>query len=375
MTSIDRVYTSPSRYVQGAGVIDRAAGYLAPLGTSPLIITDDIVWGIAGEQLENSLNSDEDTDQNATHEIFGGEASYKEIERISQVASSRGSDVIIGLGGGKIIDTARAVADKGGLPVAIFPTAVSADAPTARVSVIYTDDGVFDSYLFYDRNPDLVAVDTTVIANAPVNTLRSGIGDALATSVEARAVARANSRRMDDTARPTLAGIALAEKCEETLFAYAHQALRDNEAHIASRALENIAEANTLLSGLGFENGGLAAVHAIHNGFTALSGDIHHKSHGEKVSFGIGVQLVLEGAPKEELDRYIGFLQSVGLPTTLEEINLPEVSDEDLFRIAELAVSPDETLKQLPGEYSAADVVQAIKAADNYAHGLKERTA
>ncbi|MGO1465241.1 MAG: iron-containing alcohol dehydrogenase, partial [Candidatus Corynebacterium faecigallinarum] len=91
--------------------------------------------------------------------IFGGEASYKEIERISEVASSRGSDVIVGLGGGKIIDTARAVADKGGLPVAIFPTAVSADAPTARVSVIYTDDGVFDSYLFYDRNPDLVAVD------------------------------------------------------------------------------------------------------------------------------------------------------------------------------------------------------------------------
>ncbi|MDN5682451.1 glycerol dehydrogenase [Corynebacterium glyciniphilum] len=367
----DKLFTSPARYVQGIDLIDRAAGYLRPLGTSPLIIADDVVWGIAGEKLQESLSSD---GLDPAHEIFGGEASTTEIDRITEKARSGGNDVIIGLGGGKTIDTARAVADHASLPVAVFPTAVSADAPTARVSVIYTDDGVFDSYLFYDRNPDLIAIDTRVIANAPVRTLRSGIGDALATSIEARAVNRANSRRMDDTARPTLAGLALAEKCEETLFAYAHQALRDNEAHVVSRALENICEANTLLSGLGFENGGLAAVHAIHNGFTALDGDIHHMTHGEKVAFGIGVQLMLEGAAESEADRYIGFLQSVGLPTTLAEIHLTDASDDDLRRIAELACSDGETLKQMPGEYTTTDVVEAIKAADLYARGLKERT-
>ncbi|HIW96042.1 MAG TPA: glycerol dehydrogenase [Candidatus Corynebacterium gallistercoris] len=366
--TVDRMYTSPARYVQGIDLIDRAAEYLKPLGTNPLIIADEVVWDIAGSDLEASLKSD---DMGATHEIFGGEASMMEIDRIAEKADGGDTDVIIGLGGGKTIDTARAVADRAGLPVAIFPTAVSADAPTARVSVIYTEEGVFDSYLFYERNPDLVAVDTRVIANAPVRTLISGIGDALATSVEARAVNRANSKRMDDTARPTLAGLALAEKCEETLFAYAHQAIRDNEDHIPSRALENICEANTLLSGLGFENGGLAAVHAIHNGFTALDGDIHHMSHGEKVAFGIGVQLMLEGAPKEEADKYIGFMQSIGLPTTLEEIHLQDASDEDLYKIAELACSDSETLKQIPGEYTPTDVVQAIKAADAYARALK----
>ncbi|WP_417288673.1 glycerol dehydrogenase [Corynebacterium variabile] len=369
-TTVDRMYTSPSRYIQGIDLIDRAASYLRPLGTSPLIISDEVVWGIAGEKLEASLSRD---GLEASHEIFGGEASMSEINRIAELVSATGSDTIIGLGGGKTIDTARAVADHAGLPVAIFPTAVSADAPTARVSVIYTDEGVFDSYLFYDRNPDLVAVDTRVIANAPVRTLRSGIGDALATSVEARAVNRANSRRMDDTARPTLAGLALAEKCEETLFAYAHQALRDNGDHIVSRALENICEANTLLSGLGFENGGLAAVHAIHNGFTALDGDIHHMTHGEKVSFGIGVQLMLEGTPEEDADRYISFLQSVGLPTTLAEIHLADASEEDLYRIAELACSDGETLKQMPGDITPTDVVQAIRAADAYARNLQDR--
>lgn len=367
--TVDKMYTSPSRYVQGIDLIDRAAQYLKPLGTNPLIIADDVVWDIAGSNLKKSLKND---GMNPSHEIFGGEASMKEINRIAESADQVDTDVIIGLGGGKTIDTARAVADHASLPVAIFPTAVSADAPTARVSVIYTEDGVFDSYLFYDRNPDLVAIDTRVIANAPVRTLISGIGDALATSVEARAVARANSRRMDDSARPTLAGLALAEKCEETLFAYAHQAIRDAEQHIPSRALENICEANTLLSGLGFENGGLAAVHAIHNGFTALDGDIHHMTHGEKVAFGVGVQLMLEGAPKDEADKFIGFMQSVGLPTTLEEIHLADASDEDLMRIAELACSDSETLKQMPGEYTPTDVVQAIKAADNYARGLKE---
>ena len=369
---VDQMFTSPSRYVQGIDLLERAAEYIQPLGKTPLIIADEVVWDIAGKKLQESLKQD---GLEAGNEIFGGEASMKEINRISEKAEAEGNDVIIGLGGGKTIDSARAVADHAKLPVAIFPTAVSADAPTARVSVIYTDEGAFDSYLFYEKNPDLVAVDTRVIANAPVRTTRSGIGDALATCVEARAVQRANSRRMDDTARPTLAGLALAEKCEEVLFAYGEQALRDNEEHIVSRALENICEANTLLSGLGFENGGLAAVHAIHNGFTALDGDIHHMSHGEKVAFGIGVQLMLEGAEKDVADRYIGFIQTVGLPTTLEDIHLQDASQEDLRRIAELACSEDETMKQMPGEVTPTDVVEAIKAADRYARNLREQNS
>lgn len=178
--------------------------------------------GHAGSDFEASLKSD---DMGATHEIFGGEASTKEIDRIADKADGDDTDVIIGLGGDKTIDTAHSVADRARLPVAIFPIAVSADA--------------------------------------------------LVTSVEAQAVNRANSKRMDERSHSTMAG-------------------------------------------LGFEDGGLAAVHAIHNGFTAFDGDIHHMSRGEKIAFGIGVHLMLEGTPKEEANKYIGFMQSVGLPITLE---------------------------------------------------------
>lgn len=365
---VDKVFTSPSRYVQGPGLLSRSAQYLAPLGTSPILIADEIVWKIAGDDLEAALKGEDFT---VTRAVFTGESSFSEIDRL--VEQGEGSDVVIGLGGGKTIDTARAVADRLSLPVAIFPTAVSADAPTARVSVIYTDTGEFDSYLFYESNPQLVAVDTEVIAKAPVSSLRSGIGDALATSIEARAVNRAGSRRMDDKAAPTLAGLAIAEKCEEVLFAYSHQALRDAEEHVVSPALDAICQANTLLSGLGFENSGLAAAHAIHNGFTAIDGEIHHKSHGEKVSFGVCTQLMLEGVDTATADRYIGFLQSVGLPTTLAELHLDGASDEDLHKIAELSCAEGETMKQMPGEITPDQVVQAIRAADAYGRALAKK--
>lgn len=365
------MFTSPQRYVQGREVMAHAADYLRPLGESVLILADETVWELAGRTLEDAVTGG---GLSATHEVFGGEASMSEIDRIARIAQDGGAEVIVGLGGGKTIDTARAVADRTGHPVAIFPTAASTDAPTSRVSVIYTDDGVFDSYLFYDKNPDLVALDTGVAAGAPAAMLRSGIGDALATAVEGRAVARGRGRRMDDSARPTRAGLALAEACERTLFDYARQALADNEDRIVSPAFENVCEANTLLSGLGFENAGLAAAHAIHNGFTALDGDIHTLSHGEKVAFGICVQLMLEGAPQHEADRYIGFLQSIGLPTTFADLHLESPDEDDLRKVAESACADGETLKQMAGDHSPAEVVEAIKAADRYGRALQART-
>ena len=108
--------------------------------------------------------------------------------------------------------------------------------------------------------------------------------------------------------RQSLAGVAIAKKCEETLFADGLQAIAACEAKVVTPALENIIEANTLLSGVGFESGGLAAAHAIHNGFTALTGDIHHLTHGEKVAYGTLTQLFLENRPKEEFGKIYSLL-------------------------------------------------------------------
>ena len=199
--------------------------------------------------------------------------------------------------------------------------------------------------------------------------LASGIADGLATWVEARAVMQANGETMLGQ-RQTLAGAAIAQKCEETLFADGLQALAACEAQVVTPALEHIIEANTLLSGVGFESGGLAAAHAIHNGFTALTGDIHHLTHGEKVAYGTLTQLFLENRPKEELEKYIRFYQKIGMPTTLAELHLENASYDDLLKVGKQATIEGETIHQMPFKISASDIAGAILAVDRYVNSL-----
>src|SRR5437016_3106859 len=120
---------------------------------------------------------------------FGGECSASEIERIDRAVRETAARVIIGAGGGKVLDTARAAAADCNLPVVNCPTAASSDAPCSALSVIYTDDGSFEQYRIYRKNPDLVLVDTQVIAKSPPRLLMAGMGDALATWFEAKTCA------------------------------------------------------------------------------------------------------------------------------------------------------------------------------------------
>jgi glycerol dehydrogenase len=166
----------------------------------------------------------------------------------------------------------------------------------------------------------------------------------------------------------------MAEKCEEVLFKYGHLAYESVKAKVVTPPLEAVVEANTLLSGLGFESGGLAAAHAIHNGFTALEGEIHHLTHGEKVAFGTLVQLALEKRSLEEIERYIAFYISLGLPVTLEDIKLKDASKEDIMKVAEAATIEEETI-HAAFDVTADDVADAIIAADQYAKAFKEKHA
>ena len=311
-----KVFASPSRYIQGKNALFSNAETLKQLGDNPILLCDDVVYGIVGKTFEAYLA---DNGMTPVHVAFNGEASDNEINRVVAIAKDNGSNVIIGLGGGKTIDSAKAIADVLTVPVIIAPTIASTDAPTSALSVIYTDEGAFEKYIFYSKNPDLVLVDTQVICQAPKRLLASGIADGLATWVEARAVMQKNGDTMAG-GNQTLAGVAIAQACERTLFADGLKAMASCDRQVVTPALENVIEANTLLSGLGFESAGLAAAHAIHNGFTALTGDIHHLTHGEKVAYGTLTQLFLENRSREEIDRYIDFYQAIGMPTTLKEM-------------------------------------------------------
>ncbi|MFD1065557.1 glycerol dehydrogenase [Oceanobacillus locisalsi] len=354
------IFTSPSKYIQGKGALNDLGKQIKTIGKKPLILSDDIVWDITGETIESSLKSE----SLHFHYIqFNGEASLNEMGRIADEGKQEKVDFVIGVGGGKTLDTAKAVADELEVSVVIVPSTASTDAPTSALSVIYSDEGVFESYKFYNKNPELVLVDTKVVAGAPPRLFASGIADAMATWVEARATIKSNGDAMAG-GKTSIAGQAIAEACEKTLFAYGKAAYKAVEKKLVTKQVEAVVEANTLLSGLGFESGGLAAAHAIHNGFTVLDGDIHHLTHGEKVAYGTLTQLVLELHPEEEIQKYIDFYRSLGLPTTLEEMHLDEVSYEDLRKVGAAATQEGETMGNLSEEITADDVAQAILAVD-----------
>ena len=356
-----RIFASPRRYVQGSGVIDELGSHLAELGGQAFVIADDIVWGLIGSRVEAALAGK----ISFQRERFVGEASSNEITRLAKVAQDAGSGVVVGLGGGKTLDTAKAVADELGQPVAIVPTIASTDAPCSALSVIYSDDGVFEKYRFYNKNPDLVLVDSWVCAQAPVRLFASGIADGLATFVEAAAVLRTNAKTMVGGA-PSIAGMAIAEACEKTLLSYGYSAYLAVGQKVVTPAVEAVIEANTLLSGLGFENGGLAGAHAIHNGFTALQGDIHHLTHGEKVAYGTLAHMMLEQRSEAEMAAYVRFYRSIKMPVTLAGLHLEGVSREDLLKVGALANSEQDTLRNLRTDFTAAEIADAIVGVDAF---------
>lgn len=362
MASAVRTVISPGRYVQGKGAIRLLGEYLTQIGSTPLVVADDLVWGLVGHDIEASLKA---ADLPTNRAGFGGVPSAREVDRLVGVVRDTGADVVVAAGGGSTIDAVKAAGHLAGVRWANCPTVASTDAPCSALSVIYTETGEFEEYRFFPRNPDLVLVDSQIVANAPASMLVAGVGDALATWLEARATARSSSPTMAG-GLPTLTGTALAQLSWDVLWENALPAVDAVRDHQVTPAVEKVIEANTLLSGLGFESGGLAAAHAIHNGLTAVPAT-HGLAHGEKVNIGSLTQLVLEGAPTSDIRDFVEFTTRVGLPTTLTEVGLG-VDDTDALRIvAEAATAEGETIHSMPFDVQSADVVSALISIERFA--------
>ncbi|MGY3750952.1 glycerol dehydrogenase [Vagococcus acidifermentans] len=372
-----KAFICPTKYVQGEDELLNLGYYIKSFGQSALLIAhqDDI------DRVQKQL---EETQKRfgvrivASH--FNGECSRPEVARLQAVAKEHKTDCVIGLGGGKAIDTSKCVAE--GENLIIVPTIAATDAPTSHSAVLYTEDGEFDDYAYFKQSPSVVMVDTKIIANAPTRFLVAGIGDALSTLFEARATKQSFSNvnaglpngyltKETAPAKNTIAAYTLAKACYETIMADGYNAKIACDNNVVTPALENVVEANILLSGLGFESCGLAAVHAIHDGLTALEGT-HHYFHGEKVAFSVICQLVLENAPKEELYDVLDFSLSIGLPVCLADIGVDSISYDEALAVAEKACIPEESIHAMPFPIDVDQVAQAIIAADKIGRDYKE---
>ncbi len=363
------VFCSPSRYTQGKNATAALGAEMTGLGLSgpALIVSSRSPIRLLSETWNSTLA--EAGIAYSVHE-FGGECSLAEIERIKQVAQQQKSQVIIGAGGGKVLDAARAVAADLNLPIVNCPTVASSDSPCSALSVIYSDEGIVQGCRFHRKNADLVLVDTQIIAQSPPRLLVAGMGDALATWFEAKTCFDGGIKNLRG-GLSTQSALALAKLCYRTLLADGADALRSVQTQVVTPALERLVEANTLLSGIGFESSGLAAAHAIHNGLTTAKGT-HNYLHGEKVAFGLLTQLVLEGQPRSVVRRVLSFATEVGLPITLADIGLAELPKDVLSQIAIRATAANDTMHNEPFEVRPDMVADAILAADAMGRAWKK---
>jgi glycerol dehydrogenase len=347
----------PGKYIQGAGALNELPGLIDLFGKHGLILASPTAHGaiLPGSGIDLKSTS-------LLVERFTGECCEKELSRVAGIIKEKHVDVIVGMGGGKTIDTAKIAADRANIPVIVVPTIASTDAPCSGCAVLYSEQGMFDSVYYQKSNPAAVLVDTEIIARAPVRFLVAGMGDALATWFEAKSCSDTKSENACG-GLSTLAGLNLARLCYDTLLEYGVLASISAERHIITPALEHIVEANILLSGIGFESGGLASAHSIHNGLTALK-ETHGFYHGEKVAFGVLTGLQLIDAPPEDSANVYSFCEEVGLPTTLADLGLKNRDRNKLIKVAEKACAPEECIHHEAGEITPEKVLNALLAAD-----------
>jgi len=354
------VLLAPHKYVQGRGVLKELGAYVAPLGKKPLVLWDSVVKGIVGETLLASLRQ---SGLEVVDVDFQGESSHEEVDRVTQIAKDSGADVSIGVGGGKTIDTAKATAAAAGMRMVTVPTIAATDTPTSSATVWYDADGNCTGFECWAANPDVVLVDSQVIASGPLRAFVSGMGDALSTWVEAEAAYKTRATNLGGGVS-TMAAMAIARLCFETLLEHGLEARRAVEISVVTPAVEKVIEANVLLSGLGFESGGLATAHMIGN---ILSSYAECKSlmHGEKVGFGIISQLCLDDdVDMEEVHAIVDFEIALGLPVTFADLNFTDVTREKLKIIGDVCAGEGSLCANHPFEVTVDGVIDAMIAAD-----------
>jgi len=352
------VMGSPNRYLQEKNILIEAGNHIAPLGKKALLVGDNTTLEIVREKLHQSLTENK---IEFKEEVFGGEVTKKEAQRIASLVEAENFDLIIGIGGGKAIDTAKAAAAYSDRKLITIPTIASNCAAWTPLSVFYDENGSFEEYIIFQYSPALVLVDTEIIADSPLNYFKAGIADTVVKFYEARASAADKEKNT-----PTRAALKIAEECKDILFEFGVQAAEDMEEKKPTKAVEKIVDSivalGGMVGGIGGDNCRIAAAHAVHNGLTALS-ETHDLLHGEKVAFGTLVQLELEDNEAEFAELLV-LLNNLEQPITLAQLGLANADNNDLAKAAAKSCAPEESIHNLSFKVTEEDVLEAIKNVD-----------
>ena len=340
LTSADqvppRVLSAPQKYIQGAGVLNCIGQYINGLMRVDRAAIFASRRGLTtqGAQIAESL---QEYSIDVVNAQFNGECSQAEIAMHYDALADQQLDCLIAVGGGKVADAGKCIAHRLNISVIVVPTLASTDAPCSALSVVYKPEGTAESVEFFPQNPTMVVVDTDVIVSASERYFVAGIGDAMATWYEAKVWLDNPSARNSLGALPTLASCAMGEMCAQTLFKYGEMAAKSVLLDQNDTAVDKVIEANTLLSGIGFESGGLALAHAIALAYPEIEFIHDHYLHGEMVAMGTLAQLAMEDSGDAE--RVTRFFARVGLPVHFAQISLEHDNLEVMNKLIEATLA------------------------------------
>lgn len=325
-----RAFGAAHRYFQGPGVIAWLGEVCQTLGKQPLLISDAVVhkflYGVAARSCESQgltlpwLEAD-------------SEVTIAAVDKLVADAKSVAPDIIVAAGGGKGVDTGKAVARALGARLVVLPTAASNDGPCSKAFVFYDDHHRMVSVEQMPRNPDVVLVDTQLLVKAPRALLISGIGDALCKLYEGDQVRAANGLNLFGGVS-TIAATELARACDRVIRDDAEEGLQALESGQPTPAFERLVEALVLLSGLVFENSGLSIAHSMTRGLPLAPG-VHSTLHGQHVAYGLLVQMLLEGRSGDFMQNQLKFHRRIGLATCLSDLGVTQIDEATIRRIAQ----------------------------------------
>ncbi|PHJ63898.1 oxidoreductase [Nostoc linckia z18] len=354
-SSLFTLTIAPAKVIRGSGVLPAAAAEIIGLGNRPLIVAGEGTLAIGQENLQPILENQHLQTAQASYSPDCCEASLKSLRK---AAKEHKADVIIGVGGGKALDTAKLVAQQLQLPVVTIPTSAATCAAWSALSNVYSEDGAFLYDVALSRCPDLLILDYDLIKTAPQRTLIAGIGDAIAKWYEASV----SSGHLQDTL--IIAALQQARVLRDILLQKSAAALKEP----GSEVWREVVDASVLLAGVVGGLGGAqcrtVAAHAVHNGLTHISG--HGSIHGEKVALGILVQLRLEemlqnnqlaASARQQL---LKFYAEIGLPQKLSDLGLGNITLGELQTAAEIALAPNSDIHRLPFKVALEQLMAAM---------------
>lgn len=350
---------SPDTYHHQAGLRHEAGKIIADLGHRVLLLTSPRAWAKIGPALEASLRQHGVRWQT---EILNGECSQATIADVTRRAEQFSADIVLGVGGGRVLDTAKAVAN--GLPQTAsvtFPTIAATCAAWSPLTIIYDDAGRYVRRLLLDKLPKAVLVDSEIIAASDVRYLKAGIVDALAKWYEF-----APYQRLEPVSLALNLKVQTARQALETFRLHGAQAVRDNQQGVVSEALTQVVDAAIAMAGMANsireDKPTPGVAHAIHNRLTHEP-ELHHWLHGEKVGYCLLVQSWLERGDAGPDPELLAFLRQYDMPLTLSPLSADSgKAFADIAR--DVALSPA-AAKRLPFDVSAQALERALHASHN----------